>query len=137
MKKIFTTFSVFTIILSSFILVPSANVNAASRYYMYPHPYERMTVVAGVLNIRSAPTTTSSIVGSYSYGSTFYSDRVIIEVTDSGAHRFWSSYISYSGTRRYVAVKDFNSTTYVNPERPRGYYIDHCRANGYTIPASC
>ena len=52
-------------------------------------------------NIRSAPSTSASIVGSYAPGESFNYDSYI----DTNGYR-WYSYISYSGQRRYVAKVD-------------------------------
>lgn len=50
-------------------------------------------------NIRSAPSTSSTIVGLYNQGQGFYYDSKVV----AGGY-VWLSYISYSGVRRYVAV---------------------------------
>lgn len=50
-------------------------------------------------NIRSAPSTSSAIVGLYNQGQGFYYDSKV----KAGGY-VWLSYISYSGYRRYVAV---------------------------------
>ena len=52
-------------------------------------------------NIRNAPSTSASIVGSYAPGESFNYDSYI----DTNGYR-WYSYISYSGQRRYVAKVD-------------------------------
>ena len=52
-------------------------------------------------NIRNAPSTSASIVGSYAPGESFNYDSYI----DTNGYR-WYSYISYSGQRRYVAKID-------------------------------
>lgn len=52
-------------------------------------------------NIRNAPSTSATIVGSYAPGESFNYDSYI----DTNGYR-WYSYISYSGQRRYVAKVD-------------------------------
>lgn len=52
-------------------------------------------------NIRNAPSTSASIVGTYAAGESFNYDSYI----DTNGYR-WYSYISYSGQRRYVAKVD-------------------------------
>lgn len=52
-------------------------------------------------NIRNAPSTSASIVGTYAPGESFNYDSYI----DTNGYR-WYSYISYSGQRRYVAKVD-------------------------------
>lgn len=52
-------------------------------------------------NIRNAPSTSATIVGSYAPGESFNYDSYI----DTNGYR-WYSYISYSGHRRYVAAID-------------------------------
>lgn len=52
-------------------------------------------------NIRNAPSTSASIVGTYAPGESFNYDSYI----DTNGYR-WYSYISYSGQRRYVAKLD-------------------------------
>lgn len=52
-------------------------------------------------NIRNAPSTSTTIVGSYAPGESFNYDSYI----DTNGYR-WYSYVSYSGHRRYVAAID-------------------------------
>ena len=52
-------------------------------------------------NIRNAPSTSASVVGTYAAGESFNYDSYI----DTNGYR-WYSYISYSGQRRYVAKVD-------------------------------
>ena len=52
-------------------------------------------------NIRNAPSTSATIVGTYAPGESFNYDSYI----DTNGYR-WYSYISYSGQRRYVAKVD-------------------------------
>lgn len=64
--------------------------------------------VAYYLNIRSAPSTSASIIASYNGGQSFNYDSKI----EANGY-LWVSYISYSGARRYVAIKNLsNGTTY-------------------------
>lgn len=62
------------------------------------HASGRATVLVDQLNIRNDPTTSAALQGYYSKGQTFNYDGFI----DGDGHR-WLTYISYSGTRRYVA----------------------------------
>ena len=67
------------------------------------------TVITDILNIRNSPSINTEIVGTYSRGEVFYYDSVFI----SGGY-YWTSYISYSGVRRYVASrKTDNSEIYL------------------------
>ena len=52
-------------------------------------------------NIRNAPSTSASVVGTYAAGESFNYDSYI----DTNGYR-WYSYVSYSGQRRYVAKVD-------------------------------
>lgn len=52
-------------------------------------------------NIRNAPSTSATIVGTYAAGESFNYDSYI----DTNGYR-WYSYVSYSGQRRYVAKVD-------------------------------
>lgn len=52
-------------------------------------------------NIRNAPSTSASVVGTYAPGESFNYDSYI----DTNGYR-WYSYVSYSGHRRYVAAID-------------------------------
>lgn len=52
-------------------------------------------------NIRNAPSTSASVVGTYAAGESFNYDSYI----DTNGYR-WYSYVSYSGHRRYVAKVD-------------------------------
>ena len=52
-------------------------------------------------NIRNAPSTSATIVGTYASGESFNYDSYI----DTNGYR-WYSYVSYSGQRRYVAAID-------------------------------
>lgn len=52
-------------------------------------------------NIRNAPSTSATIVGTYAPGESFNYDSYI----DTNGYR-WYSYVSYSGQRRYVAKVD-------------------------------
>ena len=56
------------------------------------------TVTVGPINVRTAPSTTASVVAQYAVGQTFTYDGYII--TDGYV---WLSYISTSGARHYVA----------------------------------
>lgn len=58
-------------------------------------------VKVNLLNVRDNASTNSNIVASYSFGESFIYDKVIIT-----NEYVWVSYISYSGARRYVAVKN-------------------------------
>lgn len=119
MKKFFVSCLICTLIFTSFIVIPRKDIKAASTYHTFSHAPMKQTVIVNRLNIRSAPSTSSSIVGSYTYGSTFYSDRYIVEVTDSNKFRTWLSYVAYSGARRYVVLNDINNEQYLLPERDR------------------
>ena len=63
-------------------------------------------VLVDVLNIRSAPSTGASVVGTYTKGQTFNYDSYI----DAEGIR-WVSYVSYSGQRRYVARRTLDNKT--------------------------
>lgn len=56
------------------------------------------TVTTDVLNVRNEPDTNGAVIVTYTRGQTFNYDGYI----DAGGHR-WLSYVSYGGTRRYVA----------------------------------
>ncbi|MBD5091667.1 MAG: C40 family peptidase [Lactobacillus sp.] len=76
--------------------------------------------VAYGLNVRQAPSTSAAIMAKYSGGQSFTYDS---KVTANGY--LWVSYMSYSGARRYVAIKnlsngqtfgtDSNNFSYNNP----------------------
>ncbi|WP_427814276.1 SH3 domain-containing protein [Enterococcus sp. 22-H-5-01] len=64
----------------------------------------------GTMNVRSAPSTTASVVATYYGGQTFTYDSYV----DSEGTR-WVSYVSYSGERRYVARRTLDwSVVYGN-----------------------
>jgi len=64
----------------------------------------------GTINVRSAPSTSASVVATYSAGQTFTYDSYV----DSEGTR-WVSYVSYSGERRYVARRTLDwSVVYGN-----------------------
>lgn len=66
---------------------------------------ENGTFVAGsTLNIRSNPSTSATIVGQYSAGQSFNYDGYV-----RADGYVWAHYVSYSGSSRYVAVR--NATT--------------------------
>lgn len=66
--------------------------------------------VAYGLNVRDAPSTSATTVAYYNGGQSFTYDT---KVEANGY--LWASYVSYSGARRYVAMKNLsNGTTYGN-----------------------
>lgn len=56
------------------------------------------------LNVRNAPSTNNSIASTYDAGQTIYYD----EKVEADGY-LWISYVSYSGTRRYVAIKNLSN----------------------------
>ncbi|MCD7119483.1 SH3 domain-containing protein, partial [Limosilactobacillus agrestis] len=76
--------------------------------------------VAYGLNIRQAPSTSAAIMAQYSGGQSFTYDSKVV-----ANGYLWVSYMSYSGARRYVAIKnlsngqtfgtDSNNFSYNNP----------------------
>ena len=68
------------------------------------------TVTTDILNIRNYPSTNVEIVGTYSKGEGFYYDSVFIN-----EGYYWTSYVSYTGVRRYVASRKIdNSEIYLS-----------------------
>ncbi|WP_276882125.1 SH3 domain-containing protein [Anaerococcus tetradius] len=63
-------------------------------------------VTETVCNVRSAPSTKSSIVAQYGKGEKIYYDSVY----EGDGYR-WISYVSYSGVRRYVAYRQLSGDT--------------------------
>lgn len=63
------------------------------------------TVLCDVLNIRNTPSTNSDIIDTYKKGEQFYYDSVYIN-----EGYYWTSYVSYSGIRRYVASRKIDSS---------------------------
>ena len=63
------------------------------------------TVTTEILFVRSAPSRKSVIVGYYEKGDSFYYDSVFI----SDGY-YWTSYVSYSGERRYVASRKVDNS---------------------------
>ena len=78
-----------------------SNVNIITEY----KENGKATVITDKLFIRNEPTTKSQIVDWYVRGEQFYYDKVII---NDGY--YWTSYISYSGIRRYVASRKVDSS---------------------------
>lgn len=60
--------------------------------------------VAYGLNVRQAPSTSAAIVAKYSGGQSFTYDSKVV----SNGY-LWVSYMSYSGARRYVAIKNLST----------------------------
>lgn len=111
MKKIFNI-SLLVILTISGLIFSNTTANAGTTRIAHQGSF---TVTASVLNIRSAPTTSSSIVGTYYSGSRFNIDSLYYEETTIdgvSGYRVWGSYISYSGSRRYIAVQDFKMYPY-------------------------
>lgn len=78
-----------------------SNENIISEYEEIGKAY----IITDMLNVRNEPTTKSSVIDFYKRGEYFYYDKVII---NDGY--YWTSYISYSGTRRYVASRKIDSS---------------------------
>ena len=60
--------------------------------------------VANGLNVRQAPSTSATIMARYDGGQSFTYDSKVV----SNGY-LWVSYMSYSGARRYVAIKDLST----------------------------
>lgn len=60
--------------------------------------------VAYGLNVRQAPSTSAAIVAKYSGGQSFTYDSKVV-----ANGYLWVSYMSYSGARRYVAIKNLSN----------------------------
>lgn len=75
---------------TSAVVKPSAPTRVATSGYY---------TVKYTTNIRTAPSTSASIVGTYSAGEGFYFDGYV----NANGYK-WLTYISYSGQRRYVAA---------------------------------
>lgn len=81
----------------------SSAQNSGGEYLINSYPEDgEATVVCSSLNVRSGHTTEEkNIVAQYSYNESFYYDYVYI------TNKYvYCSYISRSGSRRFVAVKD-------------------------------
>ena len=63
-------------------------------------------VTEAVCNVRSAPSTKSSVVAQYEKGEKIYYDSVY----EGDGYR-WISYVSYSGVRRFVAYRRLSGDT--------------------------
>ena len=63
-------------------------------------------VTEAICNVRSAPSTKSSVVAQYGKGEKIYYDSVY----EGDGYR-WISYKSYSGVRRYVAYRQLSGDT--------------------------
>ncbi|PEH08639.1 hypothetical protein CP354_02500 [Lactobacillus sp. UMNPBX3] len=81
--------------------------------------------VAYGLNVRQAPSTSAAIVTYYNGGQSFTYDSKI----EANGY-LWVSYMSYSGVRRYVAIKNLsNGTTY-------GYDSNNFSFNGTPVTSN-
>lgn len=78
-----------------------SNVNIITEYA----ENGKATVITDKLFVRNEPNTKCSIIDWYVRGEQFYYDKVII---NDGY--YWTSYISYSGIRRYVASRKIDSS---------------------------
>ena len=68
------------------------------------------TVTASALNVRSSASSSSSSVATYYKGESFNYDKIV-----KNSECSWLSYVSYSGSRRYVCGKTASGSCYVSP----------------------